>query len=62
MWTIGILAYELNAGSAPFESNSRHETQRRIKSLEYTFPEHFSADLIDFLKRLLVSDPQKRMK
>ena len=24
LWTIGILTYELAAGKAPFESNSRH--------------------------------------
>lgn len=61
LWTIGILAYELAAGYAPFEAPKRHETQRRIRNVEYTIPGHFSAELADFVGRLLLVDPQARM-
>ncbi len=49
LWTIGILAYELNAGVAPFQTSSRPETARKIRMLEYTMPEHFSPELADFI-------------
>lgn len=42
LWTIGILAYELAAGRAPFESATRNETTLKIKKLEYEFPSFFS--------------------
>lgn len=61
MWTIGVLAYELTAGRAPFETSNRHETSKRIKNLDYNLPVFFSPELKDFLRRLLVSDPKKRM-
>jgi serine/threonine protein kinase len=61
MWTIGVLTYELNSGRAPFESEDRKLTARKIKRLEYEMPEYFSNDLADFISRLLVLDPCSRM-
>lgn len=61
MWMIGVLAFELVAGGAPFDSPSRPETACKIKSLNYTFPNHFSNDLRDFVRKLLTIDTNKRM-
>jgi aurora kinase, other len=61
LWTVGVLAFELASGRAPFESSSRHETSRKIKSLEYQFPPHFSPLLIDFVQKMLTVDPRERM-
>jgi aurora kinase, other len=61
LWTIGVLAYELNAGRAPFESASRNDTARKIRAIDYELPEHFSPELVDFIRRLLVFDPALRM-
>lgn len=61
LWTIGILAYELNTGHAPFESSVRHETARKIRFLDYQIPSTFSPELSDFIGRLLVADPSVRM-
>ena len=57
LWTIGVLAFELSAGEAPFQSNNREITSKRIKVLNYTTPEHFSPELVDFVKRLLTLSP-----
>lgn len=61
LWTIGVLAYELNAGHAPFESSARSETAKRIRNIDYQVPEYFSPELRDFIRRLLVADPNSRM-
>lgn len=36
-------------------------TAKKIKRLEYEMPEYFSDDLVDFISRLLVLDPERRM-
>ena len=61
LWTIGVLTFELNSGRAPFESEDRKMTAKKIKRLEYEMPEYFSDDLADFIRRLLVLDPESRM-
>lgn len=33
LWTIGVLAYQLNTGSAPFQSNVRSEIANKIKNV-----------------------------
>lgn len=49
------------AGRAPFESATRQETSRKIRNLEFQMPSHFSADLCDFIRKLLVMDPKLRL-
>jgi aurora kinase len=33
MWTIGVLAYELCSGVAPFAAETRAETQKKVRGL-----------------------------
>lgn len=40
-WCVGVLAFELLSGHAPFEGND-DETKRRIASINYSFPDYFS--------------------
>lgn len=40
-WCVGVLAYELLAGRAPFEG-SDDETKSNIANIKYTFPDYFS--------------------
>jgi aurora kinase len=61
MWTIGVLAYELSSGRAPFLSANRQETSRKIKNLDYQTPDFFSPELKDFVRKILVADPKKRL-
>ena len=61
MWTIGVLAYELSAGFAPFSAENRGETSKKIRNLDYRLPTHFSPELKDFVSRLLLGEPEKRM-
>lgn len=40
-WCVGVLAYELLAGRAPFEGTD-DETKVKIANINYVFPDYFS--------------------
>ena len=41
-WCVGVLAYELLSGHAPFEGTD-DETKVKIANINYTFPDYFSS-------------------
>ena len=62
VWSVGVLCYELCTGHAPFESTkSRQETYRKILNVDLKFPKHLSEDIENFIRRLLVRNPEGRM-
>ncbi|GFY63841.1 ribosomal protein S6 kinase alpha-5 [Trichonephila inaurata madagascariensis] len=65
-WSVGVLTYELLTGASPFtvegEKNNQSDISRRIlKCAPPPIPDHLSSDVKDFIKRLLVKDPKKRL-
>ncbi|RZF38034.1 hypothetical protein LSTR_LSTR006433 [Laodelphax striatellus] len=64
-WSIGVLTYELLTGASPFtvegERNTQHEISRRILKTNPPIPEDLSPEVADFIARLLVKDPRKRL-
>ncbi|XP_039278772.1 ribosomal protein S6 kinase alpha-5 [Nilaparvata lugens] len=64
-WSIGVLTYELLTGASPFtvegERNTQHEISKRILKTNPPIPEDLSPDVADFISRLLVKDPRKRL-
>lgn len=61
IWCLGITCYEWLVGAPPFESDSRWDTYDKIKSLEYSIPDHVSPEAKDFIQKLIVLDPAQRM-
>jgi aurora kinase, other len=61
VWTLGILLYELLAGNPPFEAEGQSATYRRIREIDLRFPRHFSEEVKDLIRKILVKDPRKRM-
>jgi aurora kinase len=63
-WSVGILAYELLTGTAPFEASSPADTLRRLldPSSRAQLPAEggFSAAAADFVRRATERDPNKR--
>ena len=49
MWCVGVLAFELVHGKAPFTGANDKATRRNIKRVAYSLPDHFSAELGDFV-------------
>ena len=62
IWALGVLAFELTTGNAPFYNKDRQIQYRNIRHVNIKYPEHLSAECVDFISRLLQKRPQDRMK
>lgn len=64
-WSVGVLTYELLTGASPFtvdgERNTQAEISKRILRNQPPIPEHLSPEAADFIRRLLVKEPTKRL-
>jgi serine/threonine protein kinase len=61
IWSLGVLAYEFLCGGPPFEAEGHQETYKRISNVDLKFPSHVSREARDFISKLLVKNPKKRM-
>jgi len=65
MWSIGVITYILLCGFPPFYNENLPELFEQILKAEYDFPEEYwkdiSAEGKDFIRKLLVVEPAKRM-
>jgi len=65
MWSIGVITYILLCGFPPFYNEKLQLLFEQIMRADYDFPEDYwsdiSADAKDFIRKLLVVDPKKRM-
>ncbi|KAK2911778.1 hypothetical protein Q8A67_003911 [Cirrhinus molitorella] len=65
MWSIGVITYILLSGASPFLGENKQETLANVSAVDYEFDEEYfsntSALAKDFIKRLLLKDPKKRM-
>lgn len=60
LWSIGVLAYELLVGSAPFHHENYDITYKKIMKVDYQVPSFVSKAAAHFIASLLVFDPMKR--
>ncbi|XP_063920570.1 ribosomal protein S6 kinase alpha-5-like isoform X2 [Zophobas morio] len=64
-WSVGVLTYELLTGASPFtvegEKNTQQEISRRILKTTPPIPETLGKEVADFISKLLVKDPRKRL-
>ncbi|MGH0164925.1 UNVERIFIED_CONTAM: hypothetical protein FKN15_047979 [Acipenser sinensis] len=61
MWSVGVITYILLSGASPFLGDSKQETLANVSAVNYEFEEEFfrktSGLAKDFIRRLLVKDP-----
>mmetsp|Transcript_19707 Transcript_19707/g.55411 ORF Transcript_19707/g.55411 Transcript_19707/m.55411 type:complete len:402 (+) Transcript_19707:73-1278(+) len=62
-WTFGILMYEMIFGKTPFRGKTQDETFNNVLHRELKFPDNIplSKEGRDFIRRLLRTDPRKRL-
>ncbi|KAM3929832.1 serine/threonine-protein kinase 17A [Leptodactylus fuscus] len=63
MWSIGVLAYIMLTGTSPFLGDDKQHTFLNISQLNISFTEDFegvSEPAVDFMKKLLVREPEGR--
>ena len=65
MWSIGVTTYLLLCGDTPFNGKNRQQLFRRISCDEPPYADdkwgHISDEGIDFVQKLLMKDPVKRL-
>jgi len=65
MWSIGVITYFLLAGFPPFMGDNLPEIVEQIVNADYSFPSPYwdevSTEAKDFVKKLLVVEPEKRL-
>ncbi|KAF6776355.1 hypothetical protein AHF37_04220 [Paragonimus kellicotti] len=65
MWSVGVICYVMLSGLSPFMGDSQGETLANIMRVTYDFnyPEfdEISEGARDFIRKLLIKDPRKRM-
>jgi myosin-light-chain kinase len=65
MWSVGVVCYVLLSGLSPFMGDKDSETFANITSINFDFEDEafdpISEDAKDFIRRLLVKNPRKRM-
>jgi ribosomal protein S6 kinase alpha-5 len=64
-WSLGVATYELLTRKLPFKCRSKPETAEnmawQIITAEPHIPNYLSSDAADFISKLLVKDPRKRL-
>lgn len=61
VWSMGVILFAMLAQRLPFDDPHLPTMLSLSKRAIYTMPEHFSPEAKDLLRRILVTDPDKRI-
>ena len=60
-WTLGVIIFEFLSGTPPFFDENQYRVYEKILTTKIEWPRHFDSSAKDLIKKLLVSDPTKRL-
>ncbi len=61
IWSCGVILFALLAGFLPFEDPNTSNLYKKILSADYQVPNFLSEEACDLIKRILTTDPDKRI-
>ena len=61
IWSCGIILYAMTCGYLPFEDPNTNKLYKKILACDYTIPSSLSVNLKDLMKKVLNTDPAKRI-
>ncbi len=61
VWSAGVVLYATVYGNVPFRSSNMKQLQQLILQGNYALKHDVSAEVRDILRRMLESDPRKRI-
>ena len=61
IWCTGIILFAMLAGYLPFEANDNYFLFKKIIKCEIKYPDDISENALDLMKKILVSEPSKRI-
>ena len=61
IWSIGVILFALVCGHLPFEDPNTSNLYRKILSGEYRTPKWISPEVKDLIRRILETDPNRRL-
>ncbi|XP_022901981.1 3-phosphoinositide-dependent protein kinase 1 [Onthophagus taurus] len=61
LWAMACILFQMLSGEAPFRAGSEYLIFQKIIKLEYEFPEGFDKISKDFIEKILILQPSKRL-
>jgi 5'-AMP-activated protein kinase catalytic alpha subunit len=61
VWSSGVILFAMVAGYLPFEDKDTSKLYQKILSGQFQMPKHLSNDCQDILKKVMQTDPDKRL-
>lgn len=60
IWSCGVILYAMICGYLPFEDPDTNKLYNKIMKGDYSIPTDIDKDVSDLIKKILITDPQKR--
>lgn len=61
LWALGVICYKMFVGKTPFSGSTDFNIFNNVKSVTYNLPAEVPLEAADFVRKLLIRDPNSRL-